>query len=204
MNAKPTRQAAGPGGPKCLRRLRDDEIQRSTAAIRSACDQLIAEGVRPSIATVVMRSGYSQSTVNRERYKSVLRAGRACFDLLSTGMSHDDAKALAGDSLSASGEAALKGAEERADESVDEGNVEVDRRDEQLAHAIRIIRRLRTTLQWHRRQSRDLKLQLQALSEAPLPSRPARRWTEDLAAHEYFEDEDLSSNYLVSEDQKQA
>lgn len=202
MNAKPTRQAAGPGGPRCLRRRRDDEILKSTTAIRRACDKLIAEGIRPSIATVVTRSGCSRSTVNRERYRSMLRAGRACFDLMSTGMSHDDARALVGDSLSANAEAALKGADERADENIDEADVEVDRRDEQLAHALRIIRRLRTTLQWHRRRSRDLNLQLQALSEGPLPSRPARRWTEDLAAHEYFEDEDLSSYHPDPQEQE--
>jgi xanthine/CO dehydrogenase XdhC/CoxF family maturation factor len=170
-----------------------------------ACDILLAEGRQPTISQVVALSGYSASTVNRARYRSLVRAARACFGLVEGGMSLEEARAVVGESMplvDGSSDREPSGRDGRG--IAEEGGTmavmlhkiakltaEVERRDEQLYHALAVVRGLRETLQWHRARTAELERQLDGLSNVPLPARVPKRWNDDMEAQGLeFEGED--------------
>lgn len=196
MNVPITRQPVGPGGPDSLRSLRNDEVDAGTSGVRAACRTMILEGKRPSIQKVSALSGLSTTSINRERYKGIVRAGRACFDLVAQGMPYPDAVAVVGEYM----EQPEKTPNAVADPvvgallvKVSRLEAEVARRDGQLYHTLGIVTGLRAGLRWHRARLRELGMEVEALTHAPLPPRTPMVWTEDMAneaAGAFFDDED--------------
>lgn len=195
MTKKRKRLPAGPGGPASLRSTRAAQIDATSTAIIEACDHLLSEGSRPTISQVVAVSRYSASTVNRERYRSLVRAARACFDLMESGMALTEARAIVGRSMPPAVEAAAGGTEpeEVADlvprevalalmKKVERLTAELERRDRQLEDTLAAVASLRTTVAWHRTRTAELQRQIEALSNAPLPARKPKRWSDDLEA----------------------
>jgi hypothetical protein len=186
---KITRQPAGPGGPKSLMKASGDKLAQYAASVRGACRELIVEGIKPSITKVAKLSGRSISTINREPYTGILRAGRACYDLVSTGVGYAEAVALVGEYLprkncndqDQADVAASSATVQSLRKKVARLEAEVERRDNQLYYTLGLVSDLRRRLRWHRSKLRDVNLQIEALTATPLPARTPRVWQEDLA-----------------------
>jgi len=204
MTNKGTRLPAGPGGPVSLRPMRLAQVDTTSMAIVEACDHLLSEGSRPTISQVVAISGYSTSTVNRERYRSLLRAARACFDLMTSGMALEEARAIVGRSMPPAADVLADGTKsQEIDDLVPQEVVQalakklekltaaLERRDQQLEDALAAVASLRGTVAWHRARTAELQRQIDALSTDPLPARKPKRWSDDLEAQGIeIEDED--------------
>ncbi len=203
---KRLRLPAGPGGPPCLRPRRAKQVSATTAAILQACDELLLERRRPSISLVVTRSGYHDSTVKREPYAGMVRAAKACFDLIESGLPLADARSIIGTTMPkprASAAEVLPGMGQDLDapagptiramaKTIARLEDKVQRRDRQLRYVLPIVRRLRSTLRWHRKRTDELERQAEALASLSLSPRAPKRWDEDFASagHYYTEDED--------------
>lgn len=82
-----TRLAAGPLGPSSTFGTRRGQKVRSAAAIIAACRAVLEAGEhRPSIRKVLDNgSGFSETTLNRKRYKPILHAAQQRFDARANG-----------------------------------------------------------------------------------------------------------------------
>jgi len=191
-----TRQAAGPGGPASLRATRYNELATGTMAVRDACRELILAGEKPSIAKVSGASGLHISSINRDPYWGILAAGRAHFDLVKQGMLYEEAVATIGDSLDrpvAVQDTSTDPIVAALLRKIDKLEAEVFRRDNQLYHSLDLLRQLRATLRWHRERLADLTMQIEGLTEEPIPRRSPRVWQEDLeseALGDIFQDDE--------------
>lgn len=82
----PERLAAGLLGPSSLFKTRRGQKVGSAVTIVAACLDVISEGIRPSIMNVVAKGrGFSESTLNRTRYKPILKASQRRFEALQSG-----------------------------------------------------------------------------------------------------------------------
>jgi len=82
------RLAAGPLGPSSTFKTRRGQKVRSASAIIDACRAVLEAGeFRPSIANVLgAGSGFSETTLNRKRYKPILHAAQQRFDARAAGL----------------------------------------------------------------------------------------------------------------------
>ena len=190
-----------------MRATRAEQVSATTRAILTACDDLLAEHRKPSISLVVARSGYHDSTVKREPYASMVRAAKACFDLMESGVPLAEARGIIGRTMpkpdafdrgiSAPGsdigsDPRLVATVRTMARPIARLEEKTQRRDRQLGYVLDIARRLRTTVRWHRTRNAELERHVQALASAPLSPRAPKRWDEDFASagHYYVEDDD--------------
>lgn len=190
-----------------MRPTRSKQKSVTTEAILRACDDLLGQGRKPSIRLVVARSGYHDSTVKREPYAGMVRAAKACFDLMESGLPLAEARSIVGTSmprpvLSERGThnpASIKDLDSLSSttiktmaKTIARLEAKIQRRDRQLGYVLVIVRRLRTTVRWHRNRNSELERQVEALASEPIPPRAPKRWDEDFASagHYFTEEED--------------
>ncbi|MES3100599.1 hypothetical protein [Sphingomonas faeni] len=197
-----TRQPAGRGGAKALRELRDKQRREGLQAVLTACNTLIHDGTRPSIVTVANASGMSTSSMNRERYKSVIRSGRMRYDCVASGMSFDEALALIGESAVQPDREDAEGGDADDARVMDPAALSVKlerltsdltRRDEQLYYTLGLVESLRATLRWHRATLADMVIKLDAVNDEPIEARKPQKWREDMLSVP-FDPGDLSDD----------
>lgn len=186
-----TRLAAGPGGPTCLRRLRDQQRTNTTEAIIAACDRLSIDGLRPTIATTLQAgTGFKRTTLRR--YKHILKQKQREFDDLAAQIG--SANGHLETDLTSTDEPGMAEADTDlepatiTEESFDRASMvdlqtqlaavtaALKRRDEQLVHALSVVARQRAKIGRLRQANRALNEEMEAANSDPLPRREAQDW----------------------------